>query len=110
MLATSCGNLATRVGHEVDSRKACPSPHRQVSRELDAARMRWPLRTPSTWQRRPSPRPTTTTDHPEEQMSTAATVAPCSALEKERVESRTTEGAADLRAELAQGLGDRLGP
>jgi hypothetical protein len=27
-------------------------------------------------------------------MSTAATVAPCSALEKERVESRTTEGAA----------------
>jgi hypothetical protein len=43
-------------------------------------------------------------------MSTAATVAPCSALEKERVESRTTEGAADLRAELAQGLGDRLGP
>ncbi len=43
-------------------------------------------------------------------MSTAATVAPCSALEKERVESGTTEGAADLRAELAQGLGDRLGP
>jgi hypothetical protein len=43
-------------------------------------------------------------------MSTAATVAPGSALEKERVESRTTEGAADLRAELAQGLGDRLGP
>jgi hypothetical protein len=41
-------------------------------------------------------------------MSTAATVAP--ALEKERVESGTTEGAADLRAELAQGLGDRLGP
>jgi hypothetical protein len=72
--------------------------------------MRWPLRTPSTWQRHPSSRPTTTTDHPEEQMSTAATVAPCSALEKERVESRTTEGAADLRAELAQGLGDRLGP
>jgi hypothetical protein len=72
--------------------------------------MRWPLRTPSTWQRHPSSRPTTTTDHPEEQVSTAATDAPCSALEKERVESRTTEGAADLRAELAQGLGDRLGP
>jgi hypothetical protein len=43
-------------------------------------------------------------------MSSAATVAPRSALEKERVESGTTEGVADLRAELAQGLGARLGP
>jgi hypothetical protein len=43
-------------------------------------------------------------------MITAATVAPCCSLEKERVESGTTVGAADLRAELAQGLGDRLGP
>jgi hypothetical protein len=43
-------------------------------------------------------------------MSSAATVAPRSALEKERVESGTPEGAADLRAELAQGLGERLGP